>query len=72
MRSDFLVPRVDFNGGEADSTSSKPTVTEIVREHREAMKQLRKELRDPKEDRKFLIRAGILSKDGQRLAKRYR
>ena len=49
-----------------------PTVTEIVREHREAAKRLRKELKDPKKAREFAIRAGILSKDGKRLAKRYR
>ena len=48
------------------------TVSEIVKEHREGMKRLRKELKDPAEARKFLIRAGILTKDGKRLAKRYR
>jgi len=44
----------------------------IIKEHREAARQLRRELRDPKRAREFLIRAGILSKSGKRLAKRYR
>ncbi len=49
-----------------------PTVTAIIKEHRDAAKQQRKKLQDPKEARKFLIRAGILTKSGQQLAKRYR
>ncbi len=44
----------------------------IVKEHEKAMRKLRKKLRDPEEARKFLIRAGILDKDGKRLARFYR
>jgi len=46
--------------------------TSIVKEHRKAAKEQRKMLRDPEEARKFLIRAGILAKDGRRLARKYR
>ena len=46
--------------------------TTIIKEHRIAAKQQRKKLEDPKEARKFLIRAGILVKSGRRLAKQYR
>ena len=49
-----------------------PTVSEIVHEHRAAMATQRKRMRDRKYARKFLIRVGILDKDGKRLAKRYR
>jgi hypothetical protein len=49
------------------------TVAEIVKEHRLAAAKQRKEFRgDPEKARAFLIRAGILTKDGKRLAKRYR
>jgi hypothetical protein len=48
------------------------TVSEIVREHRAGMKRLREKFKDPAEARKSLIRAGILTKSGKRLAKRYR
>ncbi len=49
-----------------------PTTACIVREHRIAARRLRKKLQDPKEARKFLVRAGILAKGGRKLAKRYR
>jgi hypothetical protein len=49
-----------------------PTVNTIIKEHRSAMKKLQKKLRDPSEARRFLIRAGILTKSGRKLAKRYR
>ncbi len=48
------------------------TVTAIIKEHRDAARQLRKKLANPREARKFLVRAGILAKSGRRLAKRYR
>jgi hypothetical protein len=48
------------------------TVDEIVREHIRASKELRAKLKTPEQARQFLIRAGILSKDGKKLAKRYR
>lgn len=48
------------------------TVDEIVQEHLRASEKLRKSLKSPKDARRFLIRAGILSKDGKKLAKRYR
>ncbi|MGB7159699.1 MAG: hypothetical protein WBD40_16650 [Tepidisphaeraceae bacterium] len=44
----------------------------IVKEHRAAARQQRKKLAKPSEARKFLVRAGILAKNGRRLAKRYR
>jgi hypothetical protein len=44
----------------------------IVKEHRKATRSWRKRLQDPQKAREFLIRAGILSKDGRRLAKQYR
>jgi hypothetical protein len=49
-----------------------PTATTIIKEHRKAASQQRKELRDPQKARAFLIRAGILTKDGKQLARRYR
>jgi putative ubiquitin-RnfH superfamily antitoxin RatB of RatAB toxin-antitoxin module len=49
----------------AETIIAMQTVTEIVKEHREAMKIQRKLLKDPKEARKFLIRAGILNKNGK-------
>lgn len=48
------------------------TVDEIVREHIEASRKLVARLKTPKQARQFLIRAGILTKDGKKLAKRYR
>ena len=48
------------------------TATEIIKEHRQAMKVQRKKLKDPKAIRKFLIRAGILNKSGRGLSPRYR
>ena len=48
------------------------TVTAIIKEHRDAAKKQRKELRDPRKARQFLIRAGIVTKSGKRLTKRYR
>lgn len=48
------------------------TVTAIVREHRIAAARQRKEHRDPEKARAFLIRAGILSKSGKQLSRRYR
>jgi O-methyltransferase involved in polyketide biosynthesis len=50
----------------------KTSTTTIVAEHRAAASQQRKALADPKKARAFLIRAGILSKGGKRLSKRYR
>ena len=47
-------------------------VAMIVKEHRAAAAQQRKEHSDPKKARAFLVRAGILSKSGKRLSKRYR
>lgn len=48
-------------------------VDAIVREHIAASRELRKELKGkPEKAREFLIKAGILTKDGKRLAKRYR
>ncbi|HVX86913.1 MAG TPA: hypothetical protein VH253_19170 [Phycisphaerae bacterium] len=45
----------------------------IVREHTRAAKKAMKEaLRSPKDARAFLIRAGILTKSGKRLARPYR
>ena len=49
-----------------------PNVAIIVKEHRAAATKQRKEHSDPKKARAFLIRAGILSKSGTRLSKRYR
>lgn len=63
--------RVDFRRINA-RISVMPTVKEIIKEHRAAAKVQREILKDPVEARKFLIRAGILTKDGRRLAKRYR
>jgi hypothetical protein len=51
---------------------SRFNTTSIIKEHRKAAKELRKEHRDPEKARAFLIRAGILTKSGKRLAKRYR
>ena len=46
-----------------------PTLSAIVKEDREAMKALRKKwCDDPEEARRFLIHAGILTKDGRKLA----
>jgi hypothetical protein len=47
------------------------TVRSSVKEHRKAARALRKKLQDPREARKFLIRAGILTRSGKQLAKRY-
>jgi hypothetical protein len=55
-----------------DRIKRMATTSEIVKEHREAMKALRKKHKDPKEVRKFLIRAGILNKNGKGLSPRYR
>jgi len=49
-----------------------PTANTIIKEHRNAAKKQRKKLMDPNEARRFLIRAGILAKDGRKLATRYR
>jgi len=50
----------------------KTSSTTIVAEHRGGGEAQRKALVDPKKARAFLIRAGILSKGGKRLSKRYR
>lgn len=53
--------------------SMNPSVDEIVRQHVEASKRFRRSIRgNPAKARAFLIKAGILSKDGKRLAKRFR
>lgn len=44
----------------------------IIKEHRAAAAQQRREHKDPKKAREFLIRAGILTKSGKQLSKRYR
>ncbi len=44
----------------------------IIKKHRAAASEQRKEHSDPKKARAFLIRAGILTKSGKRLTKRYR
>jgi hypothetical protein len=45
----------------------------IIRQYLEALKRHREETRGkPAKARAFLIKAGILSKDGKKLAKRYR
>jgi len=49
-----------------------PIVSAIVKEHMLAAAKQRKEHRDPEKARAFLIRAGILTKDGKKLSKRYR
>lgn len=54
-----------------------PSVEQIVRDHMKASAKLRKEHRDPKKAREFLIRAGIIEKhksspNGVRLVKELR
>lgn len=49
-----------------------PKVAVIIKEHRAAATKQRKEHADPERARAFLIRAGILTKNGKRLSKRYR
>ena len=50
-----------------------PTTEQIVREHLAASRRFRKSIRgNPDKAREFLIKAGILTKDGKKLAKRYR
>jgi hypothetical protein len=44
----------------------------IVKEHRKAAAKLRKSLTTPRKARDYLVRAGILEKNGKKLAKRYR
>jgi O-methyltransferase involved in polyketide biosynthesis len=53
-------------------SQSMATTATIIMEHRKAATQLRKELNDPQKARAFLIRAGILTKSGKGLSKRYR
>ncbi len=48
------------------------TATAIIKEHRIAASQQRKALRNRKKARAFLVRAGILAKNGKELATRYR
>ena len=48
------------------------TATEVVREHLAASKRFRLSLRgNAPKARAFLIKAGILTKNGKKLAKRY-
>ena len=48
------------------------TATQVVREHLTASKRFRLSLRgDPHKARAFLIKAGILTKNGKKLTKRY-
>jgi hypothetical protein len=50
-----------------------PTVEQIVKEHLAAAERFRRSIRgNPAKAREFLIKAGILTKDGKKLAKRYR
>ena len=49
------------------------TVSAIVKEHLKASRKVRKSLRgSPAKAKRFLIRAGILNKNGTDLAARYR
>lgn len=49
------------------------TTEEIVREHIAASKRFLRSIRgDPAKARAFLVKAGILTRDGKKLAKRYR
>ena len=49
------------------------TVDEVVKEHLKASKRLRKAIEhSPKKAKELLILAGILDKNGTRLARRYR
>ena len=64
--------RVAFSATTVDNDGAMSTVRSIVQEHRKAAKAQRKKLQDPREARRFLIRAGILTKSGGQLAKRYR
>ena len=49
------------------------TTTEMVAEHRKALRELRKTYEgSPQKARALLVRMGILEKDGRRLARRYR
>lgn len=53
--------------------SKMMTVTEIVKENQEAMERAGKRaMKNKKTARAFLIRAGILNKNGKGLAKPYR
>jgi hypothetical protein len=53
--------------------SMEMTVKHIVRDHLKASKEFSKETKgDPAKARAFLIKAGILNKNGTKLAKRYR
>jgi hypothetical protein len=63
---------VDFRANGIDIHLAMSTVTTIIKEHRDAAKKQRQQLKDPKAARKFLIRAGILARNGRQLAKRYR
>jgi hypothetical protein len=47
-------------------------VSLIIKKHRAAATEQRKEHSNPKKARAFLIRAGILTKSGKRLRKQYR
>jgi hypothetical protein len=44
----------------------------IVKEHLRASRKLMKKTRSKREAKKFLIRAGILTKNGDKLSKPYR
>ena len=49
------------------------SVAEVVREHIKTSKRFRRSINgDPAKARAFLIKAGILAKDGKKLAKRFR
>jgi hypothetical protein len=55
------------------SMSQMTTVAQIVKENEQAMKRAGKRARRSKETaRAFLVRAGILEKNGKKLAKPYR
>jgi hypothetical protein len=49
------------------------STTKVVREHVAASKQFRQSIRgDVAKSKAFLVKAGVLSKNGTKLAKRYR
>ena len=50
----------------------KPSSATIVKQHNEASKKLVKTVKTKKQAQAFLIRAGILSKDGKQLTRPYR
>ena len=67
-----MIPPDEFCS-EVPAMSKMMTVTEIVKENREAMERAAKRiLRSKRATRAFLVRAGILDKSGKGLSKNYR